>query len=235
MGLPPSASGFFGVAQANNGPISWPERTHAPRKDAKRLGLKPWGRRSHDHRFLIAREVHLRRKKDLAEATLRLTARGVMRYVINAAKPFIVPITHSGAERGSLGRGSAADTDDGPSREMSVAIPHLAVMRNSGKPYSAADEPLQTLTAGGANPAVVSAAISPMVMGVGGRAAQTETRDLREPIGAGTTKGRSGTAFGVRCSGSSGRVTARISVSRFQPSLRKDRGRPRSFPHSGPA
>ncbi len=30
---------FFGIAQAGGAPIVWPERTHAPRKDAKRLGL----------------------------------------------------------------------------------------------------------------------------------------------------------------------------------------------------
>ena len=179
---------YFGVAQANNGPISWPERTHAPRKDAKRLGLKPWVGAHTIIDFSLPVKSIFGRKKDLAEATLRRTARGVMRYVINAAKPFIVPITHSGADRVHSVADPLRTLTTAHRGEMSVAVPHLAVMRNSGKPYSAADEPLQTLTAGGANPAVVSAAISPMVMGVGGRAAQTEIRDLREPLGAGTTK-----------------------------------------------
>lgn len=211
---------FFGVAQAGGGAITWPERTHAPRKDAKRLGLKPWVGAHTIIDFSLPVKSIFGRKKDLAAATLRRTARGVMRYVVNAAKPFIVPITHSGADRvhsiddplrtlttAHRGEMSIAVPDlvrlpdenrqkyDAMSRRVhdelsliGVASPHVAVMRNSGKPYSAADEPLQTLTAGGANPAVVSAAISPMVMGVGGRAAQTEIRDLREPMGAGTTK-----------------------------------------------
>ena len=179
---------FFGVAQANNGPISWPERTHAPRKDAKRLGLKPWVGAHTIIDFSLPVKSIFGRKKELAEATLRRTARGVMRYVINAGKPFIVPITHSGADRVHSVADPLRTLTTAHRGEMAVAVPDLAVMRNSGKPYSAGDEPLQTLTAGGANPAVVSAAISPMVMGVGGRAAQTEIRDLREPMGAGTTK-----------------------------------------------
>mgnify|MGYP001370483267 CR=1 FL=1 len=187
-GIPTIRKRFFGIAQAGGAPIAWPERTHAPRKDAKRLGLKPWVGAHTIIDFSLPVKSIFGRKKDLAEATLRRTARGVMRYVVEAAKPFIVPITHSGADR--------VHSVDDPLRtlttahrgEMAVAVPHVAVMRNSGKPYTAADEPLQTLTAGGANPALVTAAMSPMVMGVGGRAAQTEIRDLREPMGAGTTK-----------------------------------------------
>jgi DNA (cytosine-5)-methyltransferase 1 len=41
--------------------------------------------------------------------------------------------------------------------EGSLAAIHLSTMRNSGKPYSGADEPTQTMTAGGANAAVVAA------------------------------------------------------------------------------
>lgn len=180
---------FFGVAQAGGGAITWPERTHAPRKDAKRLGLKPWVGAHTIIDFSLPVKSIFGRKKDLAAATLRRTARGVMRYVVNAAKPFIVPITHSGADRvhsiddplrtlttAHRGEMSIAVPDlvrlsdenrqkyDAMSRRVhdelsliGVASPHVAVMRNSGKPYSATDEPLQTLTAGGANPAVVSA------------------------------------------------------------------------------
>jgi hypothetical protein len=39
------------------------------------------------------------RKKPLAEATLRRIARGIRRYVLEAAQPFIVPLTHQGDER----------------------------------------------------------------------------------------------------------------------------------------
>lgn len=154
-GIPTIRKRFFGVAQANGGPIYWPERTHAPRKDAKRLGLKPWvGAHTIIDWSLPVKSI-FGRKKDLAEATKRRTARGLMRYVVNAAKPFIVPITHT----------------KGTNQARSV------------------DEPLCAITTakGGENMVAVPS-MAPLIMGVGGRAAQTEIRDPREPLGAGTTK-----------------------------------------------
>jgi DNA (cytosine-5)-methyltransferase 1 len=117
---------FFGVMPRRTAmPSHWPERTHAPRKDAKQLGLKPWiGAHTIIDWSLPVKSI-FGRKKPLAEATLRRTARGVMRYVVDAAKPFIVPITHAGGDR-------VHDADD-PLRtlttahrgEMSVVAPTL--------------------------------------------------------------------------------------------------------------
>lgn len=153
-GIPTIRKRFFGVAQAGGAPIAWPERTHAPRKDAKRLGLKPWVGAHTIINYSLPVKSIFGRKKDLAAATMRRTARGVVRYVVNAAKPFIVPITHSGADR-----------------------------------VHSVDEPLRTLTtAHRGEMSVAVPSLAPLIMGVGGRAAQTEIRDLREPLGAGTTK-----------------------------------------------
>ncbi|NOV15891.1 DNA cytosine methyltransferase [Ensifer adhaerens] len=145
---------FFGIAQAGGAPIAWPERTHAPRKDAKRLGLKPWVGAYTIIDFSLPVKSIFGRKKDLAPATLRRTARGVMRYVVDAARPFIVPITHSGADRVHSVEEPLRTLTTAHRGEMSVAVPSLA----------------------------------PLIMGVGGRAAQSEIRDLRDPLGAGTTK-----------------------------------------------
>ncbi|RYC10060.1 DNA cytosine methyltransferase [Ciceribacter ferrooxidans] len=181
-GIPTIRKRFFGIAQAGGGDISWPERTHAPRKLAKKLGLKPWVGAHTIIDFSLPVKSIFGRKKELAEATKRRTARGVVRYVVEAAKPFIVPITHSGADR--------VHSLDEPLRtlttahrgEMAVAVPHLAVMRNSGKPYSAADEPLQTLTAGGANPALIAATL--VQSGYGEREGQVpRALDIGEPLG----------------------------------------------------
>ncbi|MFB0692980.1 DNA cytosine methyltransferase [Agrobacterium pusense] len=171
---------YFGVAQADGSPIVWPERTHAPRKMAKKLGLKPWRGVHEVIDWLLPVKSIFGRAKELADATKRRTARGVMRYVINAARPFIVPITHSGHDR--------VHSVDEPLRtittahrgELSVAVPHFGVMRNSRNPLYGAEEPAHAFTAGGANHALVSATM--IQSGYGERAGQSpRILDIEEP------------------------------------------------------
>lgn len=190
-GVPTIRKRFFGVAQADGRPIVWPVRTHAPRKDAKRLGLKPWvGAHTIIDWSLPVKSI-FGRKKPLAEATLRRTARGVMRYVVDAAKPFIVPITHAGGDR-------VHDADE-PLRtlttahrgELAVVAPHIAKYR-TGASGADIEEPLPTFTAnsfekrpGGAVPLGL---VGATMVGAGGRAAQSAPRDLVEPLGTTTGK-----------------------------------------------
>jgi len=139
---------FFGVAQLGDAPIAWPERTHAPRTKAKALKLKPWPGIHEKIDWSLPVKSIFDRKKPLAPATLRRTARGVMRYVVNAGKPFIVPITHSG------GPDRVHSTDD-PLRtlttahrgELSLVVPSVQAhyggeqgLRRGGD----IEEPLQT-------------------------------------------------------------------------------------------
>ncbi|MDR6189224.1 DNA (cytosine-5)-methyltransferase 1 [Agrobacterium pusense] len=170
---------YFGVAQADGSPIVWPERTHAPRKLAKKLGLKPWRGVHEVIDWLLPVKSIFGRAKELADATKRRTARGVMRYVINAARPFIVPITHSGHDR--------VHSVDEPLRtittahrgELSVAVPHFGVMRNSRNPLYGAEEPAHAFTAGGANHALVSATMQAYY---GGENGMRRRGDIEEPL-----------------------------------------------------
>lgn len=170
---------YFGVAQADGSPIVWPERTHAPRKLAKKLGLKPWRGVHEVIDWLLPVKSIFGRAKELADATKRRTARGVMRYVINAARPFIVPITHSGHDR--------VHSFDEPLRtittahrgELSVAVPHFGVMRNSRNPLYGAEEPAHAFTAGGANHALVSATMQAYY---GGENGMRRRGDIEEPL-----------------------------------------------------
>ena len=186
-GVPTIRKRFFGVAQADGRPIVWPVRTHAPRKDAKRLGLKPWvGAHTIIDWSLPVKSI-FGRKKPLAEATLRRTARGVMRYVVDAAKPFIVPITHAGDDRVHDAEEPLRTLTTAHRGEMSVVAPTLirtdqqsAAARNG---VHSVEEPINTLhTSSGM--AVVGATI----VGAGGRAAQSAPRDLVEPLGTTTGK-----------------------------------------------
>lgn len=194
-GIPTIRKRYFGVAKADGGEIFWPERTHAPRKLAKKLGLKPWVGAHTIIDFSLPVKSIFGRKKDLAPATMRRTARGVMRYVIEAAKPFIVPITHSGADR--------VHSLDDPLRtlttahrgELSVVVPSVAKFR-TGAVGGDMRDPLPTVTAnsfnkrpGGAIPLGVMAASLQRQFG------QSAGADVEEPVPALVAEGQGKTAL----------------------------------------
>lgn len=181
---------FFGVAQADGGEIVWPERTHAPRKIAKKLGLKPWVGAHTILDFSIPVKSIFGRKKELAEATKRRTARGVIRYVVDAAKPFIVPITHTkGSNQARSADEPLCAITTAKGGENMVAVPSIAKFRN-GAVGSDMHEPLPTFTAnsfhkrpGGAVPLGVMAATM-VQTGYGEREGQApRSLDVRNPLG----------------------------------------------------
>ncbi|WP_036790226.1 DNA cytosine methyltransferase [Pleomorphomonas koreensis] len=106
FGVPTIRKRFFGVAKADGSPIDWPARTHAPRDQARKLGLKPWVGAHTCIDFSLPMRSIFGRKKPLAEATMRRTARGVIRYILGTRKPFLVPITHT---KGGNGARSTAE------------------------------------------------------------------------------------------------------------------------------
>lgn len=190
-GVPTIRTRMFGVMRRDGGEISWPERTHAPRKDAKRLGLKPWvGAHTIIDWSLPVKSI-FSRKKPLAEATLRRTARGVMRYVVEAAVPFIVPITHTRGSNEPRSVGEPLGTiTTAKGGENMVAVPHVAKFR-TGSSGADIEEPLATFTAnsfetrpGGAVPlGLVSATI------VKNNHGDVPYQDVTEPLHAVTTQG----------------------------------------------
>lgn len=98
---------FYMIARCDGQPIVWPAPTHFPPDDVP-PGRKPyqpiadcidWNDRGHSI-FLTrrqARKVGCRRP--LACSTKRRIAVGVERYVLKAAKLFLVSLTHHGADR----------------------------------------------------------------------------------------------------------------------------------------
>lgn len=117
---------LLGVMMADGGPIAWPARTHAPRKVAASLGLKPWiGADTILDWSLPVRSI-FDRKKDLAVASMRRIARGVVRHVLRAAKPFIAPITHAGDARVHDIAEPLRTLTTAHRGEVSVVVPTLA-------------------------------------------------------------------------------------------------------------
>lgn len=108
-GAPTIRKRLFLIARRDGRPIVWPEPTHGgPKSDAVKNGaLKPWRTAAEIIDWSlpcpsifassaeIMAEYGIRAVRPLQPATMARIAKGVKRYVLDAAKPFIIPITHT--------------------------------------------------------------------------------------------------------------------------------------------
>jgi DNA (cytosine-5)-methyltransferase 1 len=96
-GAPTIRKRLFMIARRDGLPICWPAQTHGdPDSDAVKRGkLLPWRTAAECIDFSLPCPSIFEREKPLAENTLRRIAKGVMRYVVNAGKPFIVKPNHT--------------------------------------------------------------------------------------------------------------------------------------------
>ena len=92
LGTPTIRKRLYLVARCDGLPIVWPAPTHGK-------GLRPVRTAAECIDWSLTCPSIFERKKPLAEATQRRIAHGIKRYVIDAAKPFIVPVTHQGDGR----------------------------------------------------------------------------------------------------------------------------------------
>lgn len=101
LGTPTIRKRLFLVARCDGHPIVFPTATHgAPDSlPVKQKKLKPFRTAAECIQWHIPAPSIFERTRPLAEATNRRIAKGIMRYVVNAANPFIVPLTHQGGDR----------------------------------------------------------------------------------------------------------------------------------------
>lgn len=173
-GVPTSRKRLFLIARRDGLPIVWPAPTHGKpgSPDVVSGKLLPWRTAAECIDWTLPCPSIFDRKRPLKDATCRRIAAGVMRYVVNSARPFIVPVTNS-----SWNPGRAWSADE-PLRtittakggEMAAVVPHVMTMRNSGKPHTSADEPTHTITAGGAHQMLVASSLLPVTHKGGDRA-----------------------------------------------------------------
>lgn len=111
-GAPTMRKRFFLIARCDGKPIVWPEPTHAPAdSEAVKNGLlKPYvGAYTQldfslpcpsifDTSEEIKKKYGIRAKRPLAPKTMERIARGLKKFVIDNAEPFIVQVNHSGAK-----------------------------------------------------------------------------------------------------------------------------------------
>ena len=178
---------LFLLGRRDGDPIVWPAASHGTAP-----GQKPRVSAADCLDFSIPCPSIFGRKRPLADATMRRIAKGTLRHVIHSADPFIVPVTHQGADR-VHGAHEPLRTITAANRgELMLAMPELAPFigehANSSHPLGSmrADEPLRTVCAGvkGGHFSVVT----PILAGVGGRAGQSEPRSGADPLYTMTAK-----------------------------------------------
>ncbi|MBD8268836.1 DNA cytosine methyltransferase [Pseudomonas fluorescens] len=95
FGAPTSRERLFMIARCDGKPIVWPEPTHAKNPTK---GQQKWKTAADCIDFTDLGKSIFGRKKDLAPATLRRVAKGMKKFVIDSAAPFIVPIANWSGE-----------------------------------------------------------------------------------------------------------------------------------------
>jgi DNA (cytosine-5)-methyltransferase 1 len=186
-GAPTIRKRLFLVARRDGLPVVWPEPTHA-KPDAKGKapkGLKPWRTAAECIDWSIPCPSIFERKKPLADATCRRIAKGLVRYVIEAGKPFIVSIANWTSESvRSGGQPLSTVTANPKGGHHALVVPTLVQTGYGERPGQAPrvpglEKPLGTVVAGQKH-ALVSAFLAKHYTGVVGS-------DLTNPIGTVTS------------------------------------------------
>ncbi len=177
---------LFLLGRRDGEPIVWPAASHGTAP-----GQKPRVSAADCLDFSIPCPSIFGRKRPLADATMRRIAKGTMRHVIQSADPFIVPVTHQGADRVHGVHDPLRTVTAANRGELMLAMPELAPFITEHANASTqrtmdASEPLRTMCAGvkGGHFSVVT----PILAGVGGRAGQSEPRSGADPLYTMTAK-----------------------------------------------
>jgi len=179
-GAPTTRKRVYLIARRDGQPIAWPEPTHAKTPS---LWASPWRTAAECIDWSLATRSIFDRKKPLAEKTLKRIAAGIVRYVLRAAKPFVVSLTHHGGER-VHGMDAPLPTVTAANRgELALVAPALVKYYGTSTAASAA-EPMPTVTAGAGGGHLGLIAPTLVQTGYGEREGQEpRAMDVRAPLG----------------------------------------------------
>jgi DNA (cytosine-5)-methyltransferase 1 len=142
-GTPTTRKRLFLIARCDGAPIVWPEATHGngrPLRWRAAFEIIDWS---------LPCPSIFDRRRPLAPATLARIAKGMQRYVIDAADPFIVPVTHPRDSR-VHGIDEPVRTITGAARgELALVEPFTVPVRShggGGNDPRSLDQPLRTVT-----------------------------------------------------------------------------------------
>ncbi|MFJ4130811.1 DNA cytosine methyltransferase [Pseudomonas cyclaminis] len=179
FGAPTSRERLFMIARCDGQPIVWPEPTHA-KNPAK--GQQKWKTAADCIDFTDLGKSIFGRKKDLAPATLRRVAKGMNKFVIDSASPFIVPIANwSGETVQSAGEPLRTITSYPKGGAFSVVSPVIAPATHQGSDrINDPLDPLPTVTCANRGELTL---ISPLMVGAGGPEYSGKPVGMEQPLG----------------------------------------------------
>lgn len=163
-GAPTTRKRFFLIARCDGRPIVWPESTHAPMNslEVQAGRKKPWRSAAEvidwslptPSIFLSKEEVRtqfgLSAVRPLAKNTMRRVARGVDKFVLKSASPYLVAVNHSGEFRGqALGEPMQTITAKNGYGVVTPLMAPLTVTNTTNSVGAPASEPVHTVTSAG--------------------------------------------------------------------------------------
>ncbi|WOE77518.1 DNA cytosine methyltransferase [Pseudomonas protegens] len=179
FGAPTSRERLFMIARCDGQPIVWPEPTHA-KNPAK--GQKKWRTAAECIDWTIPSKSIFDRPKPLAPATLRRIAKGMKKFVLDAADPFIVPIANwSGDSVQSAHEPLRTVTSWPRGGSFAMASPIIAPATHQGSDrINDPAAPLPTITCANRGELTL---ISPVMVGAGGPAYSGKPASADQPVG----------------------------------------------------
>ena len=162
-GAPTSRKRLFIVARRDGQPIVWPAVSHGRPTDARvQAGeLDVWKTAADCIDWGIPCPSIFARRKVLVPATHRRIAQGILRFTLNAQRPFVVTCNHQGPGFRGQDAGEPVRTLTAAHDAHGAVIAQMVRHNHGDKPADAADEPARTVTTQHNHLNVVTAALAP--------------------------------------------------------------------------
>ena len=193
-GAPTTRKRFFLIARSDERPIVWPEPTHAPAdsQEVKAGTKKPWRSAAEiiDWNLptpsIFATKEEIRERygvaavRPLARNTMRRVARGVDKFVIRSASPFLVIVNHAGEFRGQgLAEPLQTITAKHGHGVASPVMAPLTMHNNQNAVGTSITDPVNTITGTGAGGHQML--ITPTLAAIGQTGGGDRCRSMEEP------------------------------------------------------